>query len=186
MFFICVRESGTPCLSDAGSPFCGSVHPIGQKGVADIQICLLVQPGPGDFLRRRQRQSRKNRKPTGDKQPKPPSGPEGPHATSGSSGTRTVSKGAPPKPMMVRRPNPTPPPESGRCPLRNWPVLGGLIPLTAKGDLACPQAIIAMRAAVARLKPVRELRPQALPVKLIAIGITGMLVRYISCIGLVP
>lgn len=41
--------------------------------------------------------------------------------------------------------------------------MGGLLPLAASGKLKlqCPSAIIKMRAAVAALKPVRELRPQA-------------------------
>lgn len=39
-----------------------------------------------------------------------------------------------------------------------------------KGHLQCPAPIVKMRAALAATKPVRELRPQALPVKLLAIG----------------
>ena len=38
--------------------------------------------------------------------------------------------------------------------------LGGLLPLTASGRLECPSAIVKMRAVVAGLKPVRDLRPQ--------------------------
>ena len=49
-------------------------------------------------------------------------------------------------------------------------IVGGLIPLSAKGKLQCPRAIVAGRAFVARLQPVRELRPQALPVKLATLG----------------
>lgn len=49
-------------------------------------------------------------------------------------------------------------------------IVGGLIPLSAKGKLQCPRAIVAGRAAVARLQPVRDLRPQALPVKLATLG----------------
>lgn len=37
-------------------------------------------------------------------------------------------------------------------------------------ELKCPAAIVSARAAVARLRPVRALRPQALPIKLLAIG----------------
>ena len=55
---------------------------------------------------------------------------------------------------------------AGSCPLRNLPgVLGGLVPLSAKGELTCPRAVVAARAFVAKMKPVRDLRPQALPVK---------------------
>ena len=39
------------------------------------------------------------------------------------------------------------------------------MPLSAKGELTCPRAVVAARAFVAKLKPVRDLRPQALPVK---------------------
>ena len=49
-------------------------------------------------------------------------------------------------------------------------IVGGLIPLSANGKLQCPRAIVAGRAFVARLQPVRELRPQALPVKLATLG----------------
>lgn len=38
--------------------------------------------------------------------------------------------------------------------------LGGLLAMSAKGQLKCPEAIVRMRATVARMKPVRELRPQ--------------------------
>ena len=42
--------------------------------------------------------------------------------------------------------------------------MGGLIPLNAAGQYTCPPAIVAMRAAVARMRPARELRPRSLPV----------------------
>eukprot|EP00891_Asterochloris_glomerata_P007184 jgi/Astpho2/7184/Aster-x0760 len=59
---------------------------------------------------------------------------------------------------------------AGSCPLRSLPgVLGGLVPLSAKGELTCPRAVVAARAFVAKMKPVRDLRPQALPVKKLAI-----------------
>ncbi|KAL3140876.1 hypothetical protein ABBQ32_005411 [Trebouxia sp. C0010 RCD-2024] len=63
--------------------------------------------------------------------------------------------------------------QSGQCPLRKFPgakIVGGLIPLSAKGKLQCPRAIVVGRAFVARLQPVRDLRPQALPVKLATLG----------------
>ena len=50
-------------------------------------------------------------------------------------------------------------------------IVGGLIPLSAKGNLQCPRAIVAGRAFVARMQPVRDLRPQALPVKLATLGV---------------
>ena len=54
---------------------------------------------------------------------------------------------------------------------------GGLISLHAKQHLKCPAAIIQLRAAVAKLKPVRELRPQPLMLKALAIGGGGMLLN---------
>ena len=51
----------------------------------------------------------------------------------------------------------------GNCPLRGMAKpLAALLASTAKaqGQYKCPEAVIRMRAAVARLKPVRLLRPQ--------------------------
>jgi hypothetical protein len=58
----------------------------------------------------------------------------------------------------------------GTCPLRR--ILGPMSGLVfdGYGKLQCPEAIIKMRAALAATQPVRELRPQALPVKLLAVG----------------
>ncbi|KAK9861449.1 hypothetical protein WJX84_000357 [Apatococcus fuscideae] len=51
--------------------------------------------------------------------------------------------------------------------------LGGLVPLGAKGELACPPAIVAARAFVAGLPPVQELRPKALHVKMASIALVA-------------
>lgn len=50
--------------------------------------------------------------------------------------------------------------------------LGPLAPLlfTAQGIIACPEPIIRARAALAATTAVRELRPQALPIKLLAVA----------------
>lgn len=53
--------------------------------------------------------------------------------------------------------------------------LGGLLPLAASGKLSCPPAIVAMRAAVAGLKPVRQLRPQNLPIRSLAMAGTAII-----------
>lgn len=73
--------------------------------------------------------------------------------------------GAPP--LLRASPPPLPPAflpagtTGGQCPMRKFfGPLGGLLPLSAAGHLQCPSAIIKMRAAVAALKPVRDLRPQ--------------------------
>lgn len=63
------------------------------------------------------------------------------------------------------------------CPLRHLPVLGGLLPLSARGQLACPPFVLAIRAAVARLPPVQQLRPQALELRLFAIGLVAVLLN---------
>lgn len=67
-------------------------------------------------------------------------------------------------------------PAGGRCPMRKFiEPLGGLLPLGSAmlrklQGMECPRAIIAARAAVARTEAVRQLRPQALHVKMMAIG----------------
>lgn len=46
----------------------------------------------------------------------------------------------------------------------------GVIALGGAKQLQCPPAIVAMRAAVARMKAVRQLRPQALPIRALALS----------------
>mmetsp|Transcript_4705 Transcript_4705/g.13054 ORF Transcript_4705/g.13054 Transcript_4705/m.13054 type:complete len:388 (+) Transcript_4705:169-1332(+) len=78
------------------------------------------------------------------------SGPNPPNAGSGASGAPVGGSG-------------------GRCPLRGMlGPIGGLISLAPK--MKCPAPICAVRAAIARTKAVRHLRPQALPVKFAAVG----------------
>eukprot|EP00890_Picochlorum_soloecismus_P004371 jgi/Picsp_1/4935/NSC_02299-R1_protein len=48
--------------------------------------------------------------------------------------------------------------------------IGGLLPLAGAKSLQCPAAIVSMRAAVARMKAVRRLRPQALPIRSLALA----------------
>lgn len=59
----------------------------------------------------------------------------------------------------------------GLCPLRK--ALGPLAPFVfnSQGHIACPEAVVRARAALAATAPVRELRPQALPLKILAITI---------------
>lgn len=62
-----------------------------------------------------------------------------------------------------------PQPAAG-CPLRKWlGPLSGLV-FNQYDKLVCPPAIVAARAALARTAPVKQLRPQALPVKLVAVA----------------
>jgi hypothetical protein len=53
------------------------------------------------------------------------------------------------------------------------------MPLSAAGHVRCPPAVVAMRTAVAALKPVRDLRPQALPVR-------GMALMWVAMAANVP
>jgi hypothetical protein len=65
----------------------------------------------------------------------------------------------------------------GACPLRRW--LGpyaGLI-FNKHDKLVCPEPILRARAALAATPPVRGLRPQALPVKLLAVGAMALAVN---------
>ena len=48
--------------------------------------------------------------------------------------------------------------------------MGGIIALGAGKTLQCPPAIVSMRAAVARMKAVRALRPHALPIRALALA----------------
>lgn len=66
---------------------------------------------------------------------------------------------------------------SGSCPLRRWlgPFAG--VVFNERGHIACPEPIVRARAALASTAPVRSLRPQAVPIKLLAVGIAAMAVN---------
>jgi hypothetical protein len=55
--------------------------------------------------------------------------------------------------------------------MRKW--LGPIAGIVFEGRLHCPAPIVAARAALARTAPVRSLRPQALPLKLVAVAATA-------------
>mmetsp|Transcript_12376 Transcript_12376/g.26732 ORF Transcript_12376/g.26732 Transcript_12376/m.26732 type:complete len:409 (-) Transcript_12376:598-1824(-) len=81
---------------------------------------------------------------------KPSGNSAGPGATAPSSGASNAAQG-------------------GTCPMRK--VLGpfaGVI-FNSSGHLQCPEPIIKARAALAATQPVRNLRPQALPIKVVAV-----------------
>jgi len=61
-------------------------------------------------------------------------------------------------------------PESGSDSFWKGNPIGGLLPLAGAKGLQCPAAIVSMRAAVARMKAVRHLRPQALPIRALALA----------------
>lgn len=72
--------------------------------------------------------------------------------------------------------------ETGQCPLaKSYRAVSGVLPIVAKAlqpppgvKLRCPQTIVAVRAALARTALIKNLRPQPLPAKVLAIGLLGM------------
>ncbi|XP_020113174.1 uncharacterized protein LOC109727451 [Ananas comosus] len=72
--------------------------------------------------------------------------------------------------------------ETGQCPIaKSYRAVSGVLPLVAKAlqpppgmKLKCPPAVVAARAALARTAFVKNLRPQPLPAKVLAIGLLGM------------
>ena len=71
---------------------------------------------------------------------------------------------------------------TGQCPIaKSFRAVSGVLPLVSKMmklpagmKYKCPPAIVAARAALARTSAVKALRPQALPTKVLAIGLLGM------------
>ncbi|WOL09509.1 hypothetical protein Cni_G18262 [Canna indica] len=72
--------------------------------------------------------------------------------------------------------------ETGQCPIaKSYRAVSGVLPLVAKAlqppagmKLRCPPVIVAARAALARTAFVKNLRPQPLPAKVLAIAMLGM------------
>jgi hypothetical protein len=62
---------------------------------------------------------------------------------------------------------------AGGCPMRKWLGPAAGLVFNNYGKLHCPEAIVVARAALARTAPVRHLRPQALPLKLLAVAATA-------------
>jgi hypothetical protein len=71
---------------------------------------------------------------------------------------------------------------TGNCPIaKSFRAVSGVLPLVSQMlklplgmKYRCPPAIVAARAALAKTSAVKALRPQALPTKVLAIGILGM------------
>lgn len=164
------------------------------------------KPDGGEWVRRlrrhqQQKQKSKNSQQKKQKRPQPPSSsssstPQPPSSSSGGAGgsargpapPRVASRAPPSSSSSLRPPLPSrnrknnnkigkhPSGDAPRCPLRDWPVLGALLPLAAGGEtlgLNCPQAIVALRAAVARVPQVRSLRPRPLWLKGAAVVAAG-------------
>jgi hypothetical protein len=136
-----------------------------------------LQPDPGDIFRRNNQQQRpkprkqkKHRQNQGKEPPKPQQQQQNSSSSTPSSSHSSSSKGGP---HNINN-NST---NSGKSSIRSaFGPLGGLLPLAAaSGKLSCPPAIVAMRAAIAGLKPVRHLRPQALPIRSLAMAGTAIL-----------
>nr|XP_043617286.1 uncharacterized protein LOC122589108 [Erigeron canadensis] len=72
--------------------------------------------------------------------------------------------------------------KSGNCPIaKSYRAVSNVLPLVAKAfkppagiKYKCPPAIVAARAAIARTAFAKNLRPQPLPAKVLAIGVLGM------------
>jgi hypothetical protein len=72
--------------------------------------------------------------------------------------------------------------ETGQCPIaKSYRAVSGVIPLVTKFirpppglNLRCPPAVVAVRAALSRTELVKNLRPQPLPAKILAIALLGM------------
>lgn len=72
--------------------------------------------------------------------------------------------------------------ETGQCPIaKSYRAVSGVLPMVAKAlqpppglKLRCPPAIVAARAALARTALIKNLRPQPLPAKTLAIALIGM------------
>lgn len=149
----------------AGAPL--SAGPAQQRGVAAPMAAISLGgfgslPDPLDFLFGKA--SKAKRQQAKQKRPRP--------------GGKGAAKGAQPGPAAVSQAAQQP--AGGQCPLRKFAgPLGGLLPLgAAVGRLGCPPAIVKMRAAVAALKPVRDLRPQALPVRALALGAAAVAANF--------
>ncbi|XP_020084201.1 uncharacterized protein LOC109707378 [Ananas comosus] len=75
--------------------------------------------------------------------------------------------------------------ETGQCPIaKSYRAVSGILPLVAKVikpppgmKFHCPPAVVAARAALARTALVKNLRPQPLPAKMLAIALLGMSVN---------
>lgn len=72
--------------------------------------------------------------------------------------------------------------QNGNCPIaKSYRAVSNVLPLVAKAiqlppgmKYKCPPAIVAARAALARTAFAKNLRPQSLPTKVLAIGMLGM------------
>ncbi|KAK9844389.1 hypothetical protein WJX74_001893 [Apatococcus lobatus] len=165
-----------------------AAQPSGAQEMCPFASVTLGLPGPDHFLRRWLRQRRLDkqaRQAQQHRQSGGTSGPSGAHGSGrsgpihghgsspGSRGT-TCTSGRPPGVSIPRNKQQRKVGGGGRPAYwKKYGPLGGLVPLGAKGELACPPAIVAARAFVAGLPPVQELRPKALHVKMASIALVA-------------
>lgn len=134
-----------------------------------------AQPDFGEFLRRLQQGQPKPKPKPKPSTRRPPS--NRPDIKPSATGSTSISQ--PPNISPAPPPGPAPAPgpaaaggaQAGAlCPLRKWlgPYAG--IVFNKAGNLHCPEPIVRARAALAQTQTVRALRPQTLPIKLIAVG----------------
>lgn len=150
-----------PAPAAAGEAVLPVASPLAGHPFASIGLSGRYRPAPGSGGRgggRGRGRGRQRRRPPGSGNPSSNAGNKPKPPAAGPAGGGTPSSG------------PTAPAAGGgQCPLRGLVApLGGLLALP--GKMKCPPAICAMRAAVARVKAVRALRPHALPVKFAAVS----------------
>ncbi|KAL4426147.1 hypothetical protein ABPG77_007429 [Micractinium sp. CCAP 211/92] len=167
------------CNGSSATPACTAARPMARPAFASLSISGFgFVPDPSQVLNRpprarkqqRSQQQQQQRKPgdaSGSTSPGGGSSGCGPASAPGSSPGASFGGSSGLDGAARLRPGP-----SGT---NGWgQVLGGLIQLSASGHLQCPAPIVKMRAAVAALKPVRQLRPQALPIRALAMGGTAV------------
>jgi hypothetical protein len=150
---------GAAAAAAAPTRWAPAAHPLAGAPAAAISLGAFNLPGPGDWFGLRPRRQQQRR----------------PRAKGAKGAKGKGAGGKPPAPdaaAAVGAPPAAPGAAGGRCPLRRvFGPLGGLLPaIAASGRLECPRAIVAARAAVAALPPVRALRPRALPVRSAALA----------------
>lgn len=136
----------------------------------------------GDFFRHHLRKDKRVPGPKSEPLKRPPKPQRAPKPTSASTTLNPPSSLPPPPP-----PPPPPPLPSvsaslasggGLCPLRKFlgPTLSSII-FNSAGHVQCPTPIIQARAALAATAPIRQLRPQALHIKLAAVAAIALAVN---------
>eukprot|EP00197_Chlamydomonas_leiostraca_P011322 CAMPEP_0202866116 /NCGR_PEP_ID=MMETSP1391-20130828/7207_1 /ASSEMBLY_ACC=CAM_ASM_000867 /TAXON_ID=1034604 /ORGANISM="Chlamydomonas leiostraca, Strain SAG 11-49" /LENGTH=381 /DNA_ID=CAMNT_0049546037 /DNA_START=20 /DNA_END=1165 /DNA_ORIENTATION=+ len=151
-------SSSCPATASApAAPHLPARSPLANAPLATMSLGAFGNmPDFGKFLRAMQQQHKRKPPSSNRSQHPEPQNRNIPNSAASPTAPSTTSNAA----------------SGGTCPMRK--VLGPLAPIifNPKGHLQCPEPIIRARAALAATKPVKELRPQALPIKLLAVGAT--------------